>query len=110
MTKRSTPARVSSRRAPKAEIERLRARMDRLNAELVALVQRRARLALAIDRVKRRDGLPAADPARERAMLAKALARAPRGFEREELARLLRAHFAASRRLLERERRRAARP
>jgi chorismate mutase len=78
--------------------------MDRLNARLVVLLQQRARLALAIGRAKRRRGLAAADPARERAMLRAALAGAATGFSRRELQRLLRAVFAASRALVVRDR------
>jgi chorismate mutase len=83
----------------------MRREMDRLNAELAALLQRRARLVREIGRRKRALGLGAADPAREREMLARVLARAPRGFERAELARIFRAVFAASRRLVVRARR-----
>jgi chorismate mutase len=79
--------------------------MDRLNERLAALLQQRARLALTIGRAKRRRGLAAADPARERAMLRAASAGAEAGFSKRELKRLLRAVFAASRALVVRERR-----
>ena len=94
-TKRTLPPRIL----------RQRTRMDRLNARLVALLQARARLALAIGRAKARLTLPAPDPARERAMLAAALRRADPGVSRSELSRLLRALFAASRRLVVADRR-----
>ena len=87
----------------------MRARMDRLNAQLAALLQRRARLALAIGRSKAARRLRAADPQREREMLAALLRDPAPGFERAELARILRAVFAASRRLVVRDRR-ALRP
>jgi chorismate mutase len=87
------------------EIVRLRARMDRINAQLAQLLQRRARLALAIGRKKAHLALRAADPAREREMLANALKSAPPGFDRRELARIFRAVFAASRKLVVRDRR-----
>lgn len=80
--------------------------MDRLNARLVALLQARARLAREIGHAKRDLGLSAPDPARERAMLRAALADAPPGFPRRELAALLKAVFAASRRLVVSDRRR----
>ena len=86
--------------------------MDRLNARLAALLQERARLALRIARAKARHGMRAADPARERAMLAGVLSAAPRGFPRRDLERLVRTVFRASRALVvrdERARRRAAR-
>jgi chorismate mutase len=92
-----------------ATVVRLRKRMDRLNARLVAALQARARLALRIARTKERAGLPAPDPARERAMLAAVLRAAPAGFARRDLARLVRAVFAASRRLVVGDRARRAR-
>ncbi len=92
-------------RALPPSVLRLRARMDRLNSRLVALLQARARLALAIGRAKARHDLGAADPARERRMLTSLLAEAPPGFPRAALARVLRAVFAASRRLVVAERR-----
>lgn len=91
------------------EIARLRERMDRLNAELASLLQARARLALEIGRAKAELGLAAADPARERAMLAAVLRSAPRGFPRRELERIWRAIFAASRALVVADRRDTAR-
>jgi 3-deoxy-7-phosphoheptulonate synthase/chorismate mutase len=83
--------------------------MDRLNLRLAALLQSRARLAREIGRVKAPLGLAAPDPARERDMLRRALATAPPGFAQRELAALLRAVFAASRRLVVADRRRARR-
>ncbi len=74
--------------------------MDRLNARLVALLQERGRLARRIGRRKARLGLPAADPGRERAMLATMLAAAPPGYPRADLGRVLRAVLRASRRLV----------
>jgi 3-deoxy-7-phosphoheptulonate synthase/chorismate mutase len=79
--------------------------MDALNLRLVALLQERARLALAIGRAKARHGLAAPDPAREREMLRAALRSPPSGFPRAELTRLLRTVLAASRRLVVRDRR-----
>lgn len=79
-------------------LERLRREMDRVNRELLSVLQRRARLAARIGAWKRRQGLAVEDPARERAMEATLLERPGRGFARAELARILRAVFAASRR------------
>ena len=79
--------------------------MDRLNARLAVLLQSRARLARAISRRKARLGLGAHDPARERRMLRDVLRAAPpSGFPRESLERLFREVFAASRRLVVRDR------
>jgi chorismate mutase len=105
------PSRTSRRRT--AETSRAlvarRARMDRLNARLRDLLQERARLAVEIARWKYARGLPVADRTREREMLDALLARATAGFERATLRRLLRAVFAASRRLAVREAGRGAR-
>lgn len=98
MTKKLTPV--------PADVARLRKRMDRVNARLVAVLQERARLALAIGRAKERHGLAAADPSREREMLEQLLAGAPRGLDEAELARVLRSVFTASRRLVIDDRRR----
>jgi chorismate mutase / prephenate dehydratase len=94
------PTRMPAKGPTPASVVRLRTRMDRLNARLVALLQERARLARQIGALKARHGLAAADPARERAMLGRMLADAPPGFPRRELARILRALLAASRRLV----------
>jgi|GEM_PF-5755016 len=91
-------------RALPPSIQHLRARMDRLNARLVVLLQARARLAGTIGRAKARHGLAAADPARERAMLTSLLTDAAPGLGRAELSRVLRAVFAASRRLVLKDR------
>lgn len=82
--------------------------MDRLNAQIAAVLQQRARLALAISRKKAELGLAPADPAREREMLAAVLSDAPPGFARRDLARIFRTVFAASRALVVRDRGRAS--
>jgi 3-deoxy-7-phosphoheptulonate synthase/chorismate mutase len=91
---------------PAPELRRLRARMDRLNRRLAAVLQERARLADEIGALKRRQGLPAADPAREREMLAAVLDGAPRGFAREDLERIFKVVFRTSRARVEAARRR----
>ncbi|MFM8981106.1 MAG: chorismate mutase [Planctomycetia bacterium] len=90
------------------DVRRLRARVDRLNTRLVALLQQRARLARRLAVAKARHGLAASDPARERAMLRTMLEAAPPGFARRELAGVLRSLLAASRRLVVAEQARAA--
>lgn len=83
--------------------------MDRLNAQLAVLLQQRASLALTIARAKAELGLAAADPRREREMLARVLREAPAGFPRRELASIYRAIFAASRKLVVSDRARSRR-
>ena len=51
------------------EIDDLRARIDDLDARLVALLNERAACALAIGQVKEREGLPVYQPAREAEVL-----------------------------------------
>jgi len=79
--------------------------MDRLNARLLLLIEARAQLALRIGRAKAKLALPAADAARERQMLARLTRSASSTLPREELARIFRAVFAASRRAVIRARR-----
>ncbi|HEX5052354.1 MAG TPA: chorismate mutase [Planctomycetota bacterium] len=84
------------------ELERLRAAMDVCNLRLAAVLQERARLALAIGAWKRRRGLGAADPDREAAMLAQVVQVAPAGgFAAPALEAIFGAVFAESRRLVE---------
>jgi|KBSSwiStaDraftv2_1062776.scaffolds.fasta_scaffold710927_2 chorismate mutase len=91
---------------PRDELLRLRAEMDAVNARLAAVLHDRARLCRRIAAHKRAHGLPLADPARERQMLEALLAGALQpgtagGFAPRELEGILRAVFAASRRLVE---------
>lgn len=76
--------------------------MDALNAELKDLLQARAALVRRIARCKAARGLPAADPAREAAMLAVLLAEPGDGFDRDDLRAIFTAVFARSRALAER--------
>jgi chorismate mutase-like protein len=55
-------------------IEALRAEIDRIDRELVALLNARALCALAIGRLKERAGLPIYQPQREAEVLAQARA------------------------------------
>jgi 3-deoxy-7-phosphoheptulonate synthase/chorismate mutase len=86
-----------------SELQSLRGEMDAVNERLVDVLHERARLCRRIAAWKRAHGQPAADPAREEAMLAALLRAAPGdGFARDELAAILRAVFATSRELVER--------
>jgi len=88
---------------PSSELDSLRAAMDVLNRRLVDVLHERARLCRLIARCKQASGRPAADPAREQAMLASLLSvPAGGGFPPESLAPILRAVFAESRELVER--------
>lgn len=84
------------------QLEQLRAAMDVCNRRLTAVLQERARLALAIGAWKQAHGQPLADPAREAAMLA-ALPAPPGGLDRPALQRVFALVFAESRALLQRE-------
>ena len=85
------------------ELHRMRAAMDAINERLVDVLHERARLCRRIAAWKRDHGQPAADPAREGAMLSALLRAAPAdGFDRDDLARILQQVFATSRALVER--------
>lgn len=96
-----TRSRVARAVLPR-ELLALRTRMDRLNRRLRDLIQERARLALAIARVKRAHGLPVVDRAREAATRRAMLRGAGHGFDRKTLARLVNAVLDASRQLMAR--------
>lgn len=80
-----------------APLARRRARMDRVNRTLCAVLQQRARLVVEIAGWKRDHGLALADPHRERAMLRAMLEAAPAGFDRPALRRILIAVLRESR-------------
>jgi len=82
-----------------AAIERWRDEIDAIDAELLALLNRRAGAALEVGRRKRGAGLPLRDAKRERQILARARAgtRGPLGPAAIE--RLFRAILAESRRV-----------
>ncbi len=92
-------------RASAARVRELRRRMDRLNLVLLALIEKRVRLALRIGRAKRALDLPAVDSERERAMLAQLLVGTTDATTRADLERAFRAIFAASRNAVVRDRR-----
>lgn len=82
-------------------IERLRATVDELDHLLVDLLNRRARLALAVSREKARLGLAVRVPAREQEVLAH-VQRANAGpLDQRAVTRLFRSIIAESRRLQE---------
>lgn len=60
---------TSSRSARTAELRRCRARIDALDAELVALLARRCHLSLTVARWKVRAGVPLYTPGRESEIL-----------------------------------------
>lgn len=83
---------------PPSELDALRAAMDVLNRRLVDVLHERARLCRRIGALKKVHGQAAADPTRERQMLAALLGPgATDGFAPAELEPILRAVFAASR-------------
>ena len=53
-------------------LEELRKEIDAIDAELLRLINRRAKVALSVGATKNRSGLPLYDPARERDVLARA--------------------------------------
>lgn len=83
------------------ELVRFRAAMDEINRRLCAVLQERATLCREIGRWKQSHGMPAADPAREQAMLTELLRDAGNGFDAEALGRILRTVFAESRSLVD---------
>ena len=56
--------------AAELSVEALRAEIDQIDEVIVRLLDRRARCAYAIGRVKRREGKPVYEPAREASVLA----------------------------------------
>lgn len=74
------------------ELERYRAGVDALDAELLDVLARRAQLVDEVWAWKRSHGVPLRDPEREAAMRARLLAEGERlGLSREALARVLEA-------------------
>ena len=65
-------------KAGQAKLSAVRARIDRLDLDLLRLVSQRARLALLIGRIKKRRKWPVFDPARE-AFVLRHVMRANRG-------------------------------
>lgn len=78
---------------------RSRSEIDRLNTQLLDLLEARGRLVESIAALKRRHGIQIHDPDREGAMLAAMLARTSGPFSREQVARVFRCIFEVSREL-----------
>jgi len=85
-----------------AGIERWRDEIDAIDAELLGLLNRRARLALEVGRRKRGAGLPLRDAKRERQILDRALRDNAGPLGPEAVRRLFRTILAESRRVARR--------
>jgi chorismate mutase/prephenate dehydratase len=85
--------------AAEAGLERLRAAIDGIDRELLALLDRRAAVALEVGEVKRAHGLPAYRPDREAAVVAKLAAAATGAFPPRGVAAVWREVMSACRAL-----------
>lgn len=86
-----------------ARIDDLRAEVDEVDAALLALLVRRARLARTIGEAKRDSGLPGGarvDPAREAEVVERLAARAPSPLDAAAVRRLWAAVLSECRRLV----------
>lgn len=79
-------------------IASLRRKIDRINRELLALIEDRARIATAIALEKMHDGVPVKDKDRERAMIEEILRRSKKRIDDADLERIFNAVIGASRR------------
>ena len=86
---------VSPRPVP-ARLRLLRERLDRLNRDLLQLVQQRGELMLEVAAVKDELGLDSYDPRREAEMVRELTASSTGPFSSEELAAIFRQVFAVS--------------
>jgi chorismate mutase/prephenate dehydratase len=77
------------------ELEALRQRIDALDEQVLALVAERARVVASIAALKRAEGVPLKDPAREREILGRLQARRPDPLTEETVAALLQAILGA---------------
>ena len=80
-------------------ITRLRAEIDRIDRQLVALLNERAECALQIGRLKEEAGLPVYQPAREAEVLTNVRAASAGPLDAEALARLFERIIDEARRL-----------
>ena len=71
-----------------ARLAELRAEIDSLDGQILELVAKRVRAALAIGEIKRRLGRPIYDPEREREILQRLAARAPEPLSPETVKRI----------------------
>ena len=81
------------------ELARLRRDIDRVDAELLTLLNERAGLSLAVGRLKKKHGRDVFAPEREKQLLETLLARNSGPLSPAQLAGLYRALFAVSREL-----------
>ena len=81
------------------KLEEFRGQMDKLDASIVALLNRRAMLARKIGRIKLAAGLPVVDPEREETVLRGVLSRNSGAIDNQALARLYREILGESRRI-----------
>jgi 3-deoxy-7-phosphoheptulonate synthase/chorismate mutase len=88
---------MTSPRPVPARLRQLRERLDRVNREILRLVQQRGELMLEVAALKDELGLDSYDPRREAEMVRELTAQAGDGpFTSEELAALFRQLFATS--------------
>ncbi|HZO81076.1 MAG TPA: prephenate dehydratase [Candidatus Binataceae bacterium] len=73
---------------PRANLARLRARIDEINLELLRLLNERAEAAQEIGRLKQAEGAPIYQPAREREVLDQVAARNPGPLRAEHVRRI----------------------
>lgn len=83
-------------------IQAWRSQIDHIDAQLVRLLNQRARLAVHLARVKRHSGLPVRSPRREQEVLWRALRSNPGPLDRGAMGRLFRQIIRESRRLAQR--------
>jgi 3-deoxy-7-phosphoheptulonate synthase/chorismate mutase len=81
------------------EVTRLRAELDRVNLELLSLLEKRGRLVRQVMSVKGRIDMPRRDDAREREMIGALLRAASDVYSEPMLVRIFTAIFEASREL-----------
>ncbi|MBI4953422.1 MAG: bifunctional 3-deoxy-7-phosphoheptulonate synthase/chorismate mutase [Myxococcales bacterium] len=99
-----TPIPKPTPRKTPPELDALRAEVEQVNFELLALLSRRGSLVTEIQRVKAREDIPTFLPDREQKMLADLVERNPGPFPSAAIRRLFHEIFRASVDLMERER------
>ena len=94
---------------PEARLTSLRGEIDRLNQEILALLQERAEIVLEIAELKRSQGLDGYDPRREEEMLDRLTSAVEGAFGPSEIREIFTAIFRVSLDIQDRERRRMLR-
>jgi chorismate mutase len=84
---------------PRESISEWRRRIDDLDLELIGILNRRARCAIAIGRIKRRLGLPIYDPQREKQVVDAMIRNNPGPLDAEGVRRLYERIIDESRRI-----------